>query len=499
MKKVFGLLICLALLLPYTVAGADQGLDCGDECVSFHISDSSVNIGEEIEIAYQVNDPELKILEVRWGRNQYGYYTVSGITLPSGVFKKTEWNGGTYYLEFHYERTDGQIYQTKAEVDVNGITADIKYVWPGEPYDIGVGDTLSVEYSVHSPIENISIETNWCIGTNGATGTTDGHQDQLSGTASIILGEEYEWVFFQVCVSDEQKTRTYCLVCGDTVPVRKSVPMIESEIVDSGYCGEKLTWALNDKGLLMIDGTGKMSDFVWDDTKAWCKYRDSIKNVVIREGATSIGAFAFSSCFYLESIEIPEGVTDIGEHAFFYCSLKSVSLPHSLVNIETMAFNCSELRSIWIPENVAFIGAGGLSNCRQLSEITVSESNPYYSSADGILYTKDGITPCQYPAGREDTCYRVPDGATQIKECVFDGCSKLTEIYLPDSVLSIENAAFYECSNLVSINIPSGLNSINDDFYGCGKLSVISIPAGNTYAIQWFRDHGFEKILSIVE
>ena len=53
------------------------------------------------------------------------------------------------------------------------------------------------------------------------------------------------------------------------------------------------------------------------------KYTGHDHNVVIPEGVTEIGAFAFSRCEPLESVLIPGSVTVIGEDAFQGCkSLK---------------------------------------------------------------------------------------------------------------------------------------------------------------------------------
>ena len=71
------------------------------------------------------------------------------------------------------------------------------------------------------------------------------------------------------------------------------------------------------------------------DLEAWCNIQfDSgffsryhlylngkeIKNLIIPEGVTSIGNYAFAKCYRLLSITIPDGVTSIGYHAFALCS-----------------------------------------------------------------------------------------------------------------------------------------------------------------------------------
>ena len=51
--------------------------------------------------------------------------------------------------------------------------------------------------------------------------------------------------------------------------------------------------------------------------------------VVVPDGVTTIGSFAFDGCSSLTSITVPNSVTTIGEMAFYGCSsLTSISLPN---------------------------------------------------------------------------------------------------------------------------------------------------------------------------
>ncbi len=63
-------------------------------------------------------------------------------------------------------------------------------------------------------------------------------------------------------------------------------------------------------------------------------------NLVIPEGVTSVGDFAFYDCSGLASINIPEGVTSIGRYAFCYCSnIPVLTIPASVTSIGMSAFN----------------------------------------------------------------------------------------------------------------------------------------------------------------
>ncbi|MCD8004011.1 MAG: leucine-rich repeat domain-containing protein, partial [Clostridia bacterium] len=90
-------------------------------------------------------------------------------------------------------------------------------------------------------------------------------------------------------------------------------------VIESGRCGEDLTWTFTSDGTLTISGTGEMYDY--DSVSApWYEYSDSITSVVIESGVESIGACAFSACESVTSITIPGSVTSIGGYAFGYCT-----------------------------------------------------------------------------------------------------------------------------------------------------------------------------------
>ena len=129
--------------------------------------------------------------------------------------------------------------------------------------------------------------------------------------------------------------------------------------IASGTCGDSLTWTLADTGTLTISGTGEMYDFYYDNgvwTNPWMSYAGDIKKVLIKQGVTGIGEWAFGYCRNLFSITLPESVTSIGDRAFYDCSsLISITLLEGVMSIGEDAFyNCSTLTSITIPEGVAF-------------------------------------------------------------------------------------------------------------------------------------------------
>ena len=217
-----------------------------------------------------------------------------------------------------------------------------------------------------------------------------------------------------------------------------------------------------------------------------------LKAVTIEDGITAIPNNLFDSAYTLETLDIPDTVTSIGESAFSGCSsLTSITIPDSVTSIGDNAFSyCSSLTSINIPHGVTSIGDGALGSCLSLTAIDVNTGNENYTSVNGVLFNKNKTELMQYPAGKTDKSYTIPNGVTSIGGYAFSNCSNFTSVTIPDSVTSIGDNAFYDCSSLISVTIPNGVTSIGSGaFQSCSSLTSITIPEGATrieeYAFAW--------------
>ena len=122
---------------------------------------------------------------------------------------------------------------------------------------------------------------------------------------------------------------------------------------ECGAIGDKVTWTLDSEGLLIISGEGKMADYstTTGGYSPFFNKRFDIKNVVIDNGVTEIGSYAFMGCELIESVTIPDSVTRIGGSSFMNCdSLQSITFPQSINTIDSLAFEtCRNLKSITFP------------------------------------------------------------------------------------------------------------------------------------------------------
>ena len=144
----------------------------------------------------------------------------------------------------------------------------------------------------------------------------------------------------------------------------------------------KMTWKLtgtDDDLTLTISGNGEMENYSFTKDAPWAYARDKIKTVVIEEGITRIGAYAFYGCENLTGITIPDGVTNIGRDAFHGCSsLESITLPDGVTSIEEYAFyECNNLSGVLIPESVTGIGESALSAPKEIYVVSGSYAEQY--------------------------------------------------------------------------------------------------------------------------
>ena len=263
-----------------------------------------------------------------------------------------------------------------------------------------------------------------------------------------------------------------------------------------GTCGDNVTWMLDGEGTLTISGTGHIKnggDWKWEGY--------SVKAVVIEDGVTGIGNYAFDGCYSLTSVTIPYSVTNIGSYVFpesgvrngiwvddnnaNYCSddkgvlfnkdktelirapgalSDSYIVPSGVTKIGKYAFSGCNLTSVMIPGSVTDFGSYAFNNCDNLTSATI---------LDGVT----GIGTMAFYGCFDLTAVTLPNSVTTIGSGAFYYCESLTSITIPDSVTSIGEYAFFDCSSLTSITIPDGVTSIcGNTFKSCYNLASVTIP-----------------------
>lgn len=212
----------------------------------------------------------------------------------------------------------------------------------------------------------------------------------------------------------------------------------------SGSCGEGVVWVLED-GTLTISGNGAISNYEYDEVP-WYANRYSIKSIIIQDGVTSIGDYAFHSCSRSTSVTIADSVKTIGNYAFYNCSyLTSITIPHNVTSIGEYAFRyCS---------NLAVVNFNAI-NCTKMGTPSGSGYIPVFGS--NCVALKTVFVGCSVKS--------LPDLA-------FASCVNLESVYIPDDIKSIGSKAFNNCTKLIDVYYEGST----------AEKALIRISSGNTY------------------
>ena len=312
----------------------------------------------------------------------------------------------------------------------------------------------------------------------------------------------------------------------------------------SGTCGPDLRWHLTDNAVLTISGKGKMYDYSYDNRAPWDNYNKRIiKRIIIGDGITTIGGYAFRDCSNLTSVTIPNSITTIGVAAFADCSaLTSVTIPNSVTTIGEAAFvSCRALTSVTIPNSVTTIGWNAFNDCSALTSVTIPNSvtkigNYAFDNYGAKIIWLTNTPPAGYSNVKAGIHYVANNLYTDLSNkkvypylsSIFEvngvkyvpvspserTCDALDCIYTGDpyevkinkkvnykgidmTVRDINPYTAYKCANIKKAYIDIN-GSIGDNaFSNCTNLVSVDIKAGNNIGERAFSDCRSLKTLSL--
>jgi len=232
--------------------------------------------------------------------------------------------------------------------------------------------------------------------------------------------------------------------------------MSAQTIVETGRCGNNISWTLDNKGVLTFSSDKVNTEFC---VSSFQKPRNKYSTVVIGNNITRI---------YNEESTNAAGWTVFPRK---FDSAKNVIIGNSVTCIGNYAFaECGELESITIGENVREFQFRPFVECDKLEKVNITNLKKWC----GIKFDTDFYNfnnPLRWAAnlyinGVEATDVVIPEGVKRIGECAFLGCKNLKTIKIPESVKTIGDGAFGDCDNLASVEIYKSQpnNSIKLDY-----------------------------------
>lgn len=224
-----------------------------------------------------------------------------------------------------------------------------------------------------------------------------------------------------------------------------------------------------------VDKITFFEDYDYHDTQSF----DNLTTITVEDGNTTYKAVdnvLYSAdgtylWYYPASktdaeFVIPEGVKII-DRGIFNDNLKSITLPSTFRELHADDyFNYSVQLSSPFME------------CPKLETITVSENNPYYTSIDGVLYSKDMSWLLVYPNQKKDKEYTIPSATFRFEGY---GGPKWSYQYIDSPFSGNPNIEKINFLNPYFDQPPIAYPSILESrFASCDKLTTLAGYANST-------------------
>lgn len=287
----------------------------------------------------------------------------------------------------------------------------------------------------------------------------------------------------------------------------------------SGDCGatgneSAVKWSFDKtSGTLTISGTGAMADFIFEsneDTRPWKEYADSITNVEISEGVTSIGNSAFRNLTALTTANIPASINKLGDHIYrgdtslttvnwaegfnapTITDIDSNTGTYSGTYVPTSMFDgCTSLGSGeelsgWLPNSFTGVGCAAFrgtqftvkfddwSNLNYIGAYAFSEmpNLDSFTLTDEItIGLRGGMSNAFTKSGLKSLTIDVET----VPGYFAYSAPKLAKIVLTDKVTNINKGAFNSTA-ITELVIPSGVKKLGEwAFLNCSSLKKLTL------------------------
>ena len=281
----------------------------------------------------------------------------------------------------------------------------------------------------------------------------------------------------------------------------------------SGTCGTGLKWNVDTStGILRIYGTGAMNDYSQSGAP-WYSYRNYITQIVVENGCTHIGNWAFGFLQKVQAASLPNSVTSIGQNAFRTCNkmvscplpdylvsigedafwdccvMQGLDLPNTLTSIGKRAFlNCEAITTAHIPGGVTTLYYGTFQECPKLATVTLGEG---VTILGGGVFQESGLV-----------TLTVPSTVTSIGESCFEDCKSLVSVTMLGCE-TIGSSAFAACSSLRKVTLAENTKTLGMwCFSYCKALRSIRLPASvetvDYGAFYWHKSSGYPALEQVI-
>ncbi len=155
------------------------------------------------------------------------------------------------------------------------------------------------------------------------------------------------------------------------------MPITVFAVDSSGTCGDNLLWKFDSStGTLTVSGNGNMKSFSATNPP-WDSFKAEIESVVIADGITSLGSYAFYEYNSLKDVFISKSVISVGSGAFLGC----ISLTNVYYSGSEEEWNTIEIGSnnTCLTDAKVYFNYTGVHICTFNTLAYVKTEHPHYS------------------------------------------------------------------------------------------------------------------------
>ncbi len=249
---------------------------------------------------------------------------------------------------------------------------------------------------------------------------------------------------------------------------RFKIDPYKTGVTSEYYVAQNLLAPLPHTSVIALSNASGMPGAYWQNTTH--KMAEQLTYTILSEEDLTCEVTGYKYIAAADgSLVIPETVklsTDNGTQTFTVTNIKEDSFA-----------DCQLLTSVEIPATVTFIGGNAFKGCSNLANFTVAADSKNFSSVDGVLFTKDGVTLINYPVKKEGE-YTIPATVTMIATGAFAGSTGLTTLNLSGTVAFIGAEAFADCSSLASVyyNCENPIEGNADIFLNVYETAKLYVP-----------------------
>ena len=146
-----------------------------------------------------------------------------------------------------------------------------------------------------------------------------------------------------------------------------------------------------------------------------------------------------------------------------------------VTRIAAGAFEGEGITRLTLPAGLKAIEDGAFRGMDELEGFYIADDNASFTTADGVLFSKDLTELIHYPKAIPNATYVLGDSVKSIAKDAFSAHPYLTSVTLNEGLLSIGQSAFADCRGLTAFVLPDTLVSIGEDaLRNCSSITRVS-------------------------